>query len=481
VRKSRAAHYLTLLIAGTLLVLVSTSSTAQPTPNQSRRHNGKIVFTSDRQYKGLSIWTMNPDGSSPTRLTDDSSRTEKLPHFSPVYDGSPVWSPDGRRIAFISNRDYLFSLYVMDADGSNARLVTSNPLEPSEPAWSPDGEKIAFSAGIKITIGMTKPSAHIYVINVDGSGLTQLTRGSGSNGTPAWSPDGKQIAFVSDRDADGKSKIWIMNADGSNPRVLPNSQNTSGTGFHGGSPDWSPDGTKILFTAYDDCPGQGGVSIYVTNAEGGQSQRLTKHSDGCSWYSAPRWSPDGTRILATLTIKTGKVMDPAPEIVVMNADGSNQIKLSNRGKYGFNSGLSLFTDSHADWQPVSAPLDPSSSIVGFSAPSYTVYDDAGKIPITATRTGNLKDIASCLYVTITSDMGLEHPDPAAKGTVRFERGESSKTISLPVVDYKGLISTTTYKIVLSDNEGNATFIGGIKEATLTVLGRDAESRKKNPN
>src|SRR5258705_13931370 len=90
---------------------------ATPTPLRSK-YNGKIVFTSDRHNEALSIWSMNPDGSSPTRLTDDKSRTERLPSFAHVYDSSPVWSPDGTKIAFISNRNSYFALYMMNADGS---------------------------------------------------------------------------------------------------------------------------------------------------------------------------------------------------------------------------------------------------------------------------------------------------------------------------------------------------------------------------
>mgnify|MGYP003288138549 CR=1 FL=1 len=284
---------------------------------------------------------MNADGSSPTRLTDDKSRTAKLPDFSPVYDASPAWSPDGTKIAFISNRDYLFSLYVMNADGSNSRLVTDRVIDMGEPAWSPDGGKIAFSAGARGSIGSTKPQVDIYVVNVDGSGLLKLTE--------------------------------------------------------------------------------------------------------------------------------------------MNADGSNLTNITNRGKYVFNSGQATYMDGQADWQPLPAPTDFGSSVVGFSTSSYTFYEDVGKAQITVTRTRNLKDVASFVYATVTLDLLIQYPDPASTGTVRFAPGESSKTISFPLVDYRGLLRSTEYKIILSDNVGNATFLGGIKEATFTVLGKDPASRTKSPN
>jgi hypothetical protein len=161
----------------------------------------------------------------------------------------------------------------------------------------------------------------------------------------------------------------------------------------------------------------------------------------------------------------------------MNADGSNQINISNRGKYIFNSGQSTFTDGQADWQPLRTPTDFGSSVVGFGAPSYTAYDDAGKVSITVTRTGNLNAAASVFYATLTPDLLIQNP--SAKGTVHFAPGESSKTISIPIVDYGGLLSSTEYRIVLSDNAGNATLLGGIKEAALTILGKDAAARKKN--
>lgn len=461
--------HLTLLITVTFLTVAMTPTTgsdAQTTPTPPKvRYNGKIVFISDRHYRGLSVWSMNPDGSSPTRLTDDKSRTENLPSFSPVYDSSPVWSPDGTKIAFISNRNYTFALYVMNADGSNAQHV-AEVLEPGEPAWSPHGDKIAFSAGMRGTFfEPNKLYTDIYIVNVDGSGLTQLTRDSGRNGSPTWSPDGKQIAFTSNRDTDGKAKIWVMNADGSNQREIPNSNIDKGSTFPNIQLAWSPDGTKILFTHYRACPGDLEVAIHVMNADGNNTRLLTNDPNSCGVYSSPRWSPDGTKIVTSFSPHARNDNTHAKQIIVMNADGGNPINISNRGQ--FHTGQSTFTDVQADWQPLVTPLKFAPSIVGFSAPSYTVNDDAGKVEITVTRTGNLNDVASCFYVTLTEGMPIKHSDPAATGMLRFAVGESSKRFSIAV----GPHNSALYKIVLSDNEGNATFVGGIKEASLQILRR----------
>src|SRR5207244_8477675 len=103
---------------------------AAPVPLTRGTHNGKLVFTSDRHNTALNIWTVNPDGSSPTRLTDTKPRGANLPIYVHIYDDIPVWSPDGTKIAFCSNRDYAIgsidssrSIYIMNADGSNVTRI----------------------------------------------------------------------------------------------------------------------------------------------------------------------------------------------------------------------------------------------------------------------------------------------------------------------------------------------------------------------
>ena len=222
----------------------------------------RIAFDSDRDGN-WQIYVMNADGSGVTSLTDNDAP-----------EGFPAWSPDGRRIAFESTRDGNPELYVMNADGSGVTRLTFNNARDWSPAWSPDGRRIAFDSN-------HDGNLEIYVMNADGSGVTRLTHNQTHDGTPAWSPDGRHIAFASGRD--GNLEIYVMNADGSGVMRLTDND------AHDGTPAWSPDGRRIAFTSERD----GKDEIYMINADGSGVTRFTYNGARDSF---PAWSPDGRRI-----------------------------------------------------------------------------------------------------------------------------------------------------------------------------------------
>ncbi|HMB40565.1 MAG TPA: hypothetical protein VKM37_01225 [Balneolaceae bacterium] len=159
----------------------------------------KIVFLSDRDFQP-EIYVMDPDGSNQTRLTN-----------SPSYDLDPVWSPDGEKIAFISNRLGPFDLFVMNADGTDKRVLTQSPSIDIAPVWSPDGSKILFSSN-------RSGYYDLYTINTDGSNLTRLTSAEHHEFYGIWSPRGSRIAYLSTEP--GELHLFVMNADGSRKRQL---------------------------------------------------------------------------------------------------------------------------------------------------------------------------------------------------------------------------------------------------------------------
>jgi Tol biopolymer transport system component len=160
-------------------------------------------------------------------ISTDGSGARKLPHF-PL---NAVWSPDGRQIAFVNNVSTGLpgpgaagskddsEIYVMNADGSGTRRLTHNVGYDGEPAWSPDGRKIAFQSKRGFVVGQRMGIGEIYVMNADGSGKRNLTRNPAQDGRPSWSPDGRRIAFVSNRDG-RRLEAHVMNADGSGQRSL---------------------------------------------------------------------------------------------------------------------------------------------------------------------------------------------------------------------------------------------------------------------
>ena len=253
-------------------------------------------------HSAPSLLFVNADGSGQPR---DVTRQWGL-------DDLPAWSPDGKKIAFVSSRDVKCrgEIYVMNADGRGLRRLTRNGLADHLPMWSPNGTRIAFLRfSVPPACGgwASDPGPNVYVMNADGSGQRRLARGWPS----AWSADGRTIAFTGPDDRPG---MYVMNADGSAQRRL----NT--VSFHGrpdrGSAAWSPDGQKILFVKAR--PGTRGKvnDIYVMNADGSGRRKMAERGHDA------RWSADGGKI-AFVTNRDGD-----QEIYVMNADGSGQVNVS---------------------------------------------------------------------------------------------------------------------------------------------------------
>jgi tol-pal system beta propeller repeat protein TolB len=163
-----------------------------------------VVMCSTGKNGSLEILTVPLKGGDPTWLTDNAAK-----------DYMPAWSPDGKTIAFVSDRDGVQYIYLMDADGGNPRRLTTNEYPELSPAWSPDGSRLAFFSG-------NNDVTNIFVVEADGTGSMNITKqDSGFNEDPTWSPDGTLLAFWSSRSGD--NEIYRMGADGGGVTNLTNS------------------------------------------------------------------------------------------------------------------------------------------------------------------------------------------------------------------------------------------------------------------
>ena len=273
----------------------------------------------------------------------------------------PRWSPDGARIVFYSHIQDKWRIILMNADGSEWKVLSSGNHDDFYPSFSPDGKKILFYSN-------RDGNQEIYVMNLDGTAPKRLTEDPARDRYPQFSPDGKRITFVR-LDEGGRGGVMIMDADGSGARSLtPESANVisrlgwspdnsrivfyqsndgkdmsgenqwalysvsvaegSVVKMHDGlgrdsNVDWSASARLLVFDAHkagswesDD----GGWEIFVSNPDGGKRRNVTNNKGINDWGAS--WSPDGKKIVYC------SGMDDQYEIYVIDADGSNPARLT---------------------------------------------------------------------------------------------------------------------------------------------------------
>ena len=205
-------------------------------------------------------------------------------------------------------------IYVMDKEGKNLRQLTDHPSDDRHPTWSPDGKQTAF-----ISDRDGGKASAIYVMDTVGNNLRRLTNDVKFTwiDSPDWSPDGKQIVFTSmviNKDAKEKSsEIYVINVDEKNPRQVAKNPKLTWTE----SPKWSPDGRQFVFTGQAEIKGE---NIYLIDVNGKNPRQLTNNLDG---NSKPVWSPNGRQIIFS-SGRTGNY-----EVYMMDSNGENLRNLTN--------------------------------------------------------------------------------------------------------------------------------------------------------
>lgn len=271
--------------------------------------NGRIVFEAARVLEGqvteYNLFSVAASGRNLRRMTDDYG-----------YELFPEWSPNGRRIAYVTDAAGTWQVHVMRADGSGDRVITSGSGNKKGPTWSPDGRAIAY-------VDERRGVGDLMVKVLGGGKPKVITRFEASVRDPVWSPDGERIAFSMENATGSSQDVYTIRPDGTRLRQITD---TPVLGEY--APEWSPDARSIVFVRDRVAePGQGlppeGIrwadDILVIARDGSGERNLTDTSARYEWY--PAWSPDGSSI--AYAVDTGDGW----EIWTMAADGTDNARL----------------------------------------------------------------------------------------------------------------------------------------------------------
>ena len=247
-----------------------------------------------------------------------------------VTNAYPSISPDGKKVAYMSNAGRDFEIYVSSLDRAVREQLTDTPGRDGTPVWSPDGREIAFQS-------FRDGHSQIYVMNADGTNQRNLSRNAFTDEHPWWSHDGSRILFCSDRtrkgEKDPNEDIFEMRADGTDVRQITRTPEVETYA------SWSPDGSRIVCRrVYED----GNWEVVLLDAKGNLLKNLSQHPAPDAW---PVWTPDGTKIIFA-SLRSG-----ASRIYEIKPDGT---------------GLKMLTPKDGNWDDRQPAISPDGKTLFFA-------------------------------------------------------------------------------------------------------------------
>jgi Tol biopolymer transport system component len=299
-----------LVLAVLVLVIMTSVNRRMPQPRFPLTPGTEAIVFRSRRTGAFDIYVMRPDGTHETRLTDFRRRSPVwwvpsflVPYSDLVTNQRPLPAPNGQGVVFISNVEGEDLLYQMRLDGTELHQIVSPLGRNTAAVLSPNGQWVAH-----VTIDQA-----LVVVSRDGSQEQCLTcAGLGTASTPAWAPDSQHLVVPVNQA--GQFGLYLVDVHGSDPVRLASTPSVIYT-----SPAWSPDGRQIAFGSDAEA---GQFEIYVMNIDGSAQRRLTNIGAARD----PAWSPDGQR----LVFAASQNGEPA-ELYVINVDGSNlrQVTFNN--------------------------------------------------------------------------------------------------------------------------------------------------------